>query len=224
MRIDVFSDMVCPFCYLGSRHLELALEQFDGAGDVEVAWRSFQLDPTAPVTSDQTGAQMLAEKYGMDAEQVATNHRRLADAGASVGLDLRLGSAPITNTHDAHRLAHLARELGGEDLAGRWVRRVMLAYFTENQTVGDHAVLRELAEEVGLDAQRVAAVLEGEEFTDQVQADIGQAQATGIQGVPFFVIDGRLGVSGAQPPEVLLEALRRASGAGEVDTAGAGTE
>lgn len=214
MRIDVFSDMVCPFCYLGSRHLELALEQFDGAPEVEIHWRSYQLDPNAPATSDQTAAEMVAEKYGISPEQATASQESLTQAAAAVGLDYQLAGTLVGNTFDAHRLSHLADDLGGPALAGQWVRRVMRAHFTENRPIGDHEVLTDLAAEVGLDPQRSAAVLAGDEYADAVRADAEQASSLGIQGVPFFVFDNRIGVSGAQPPEVLLQALQQAS-AGE---------
>lgn len=217
MRIDVYSDMVCPFCYLGSRHLELALEEFTGAEaggppDVEVVWRSYQLDPHAPAVSEQTTTSMLATKYGISEAEAIANQQQLTEAAASVGLDYHLAGTTVANTHDAHRITTLAREVGGDELAATWVRRVMRAYFTENRQIGDPDVLAALAGEIGLETGRVRTVLAGTEFADQVQTDAERARALGVQGVPFFVIDNRFGVSGAQPPEVLLAALRRATG------------
>lgn len=211
MRIDVFSDMVCPFCYLGKRHLELALQDFEGADQVEVRWRSFELDPDAPATSDQTTTEMIAAKYGVSTEQATSNQDRLAAAGAQVGLDYQFGGTTVANTFDAHRLSHLADSLGGPDLSQRWVDRVMRAYFTEGQKIGDHQVLTELSAEVGLDGERTAQVLASEEFGEQVRADEQRARAWGVRGVPHFVLNGRLAVSGAHPPEALLDALRQAA-------------
>lgn len=207
MKIDIWSDVVCPFCWLGKRHLERALETFPHRDEVEVVWHSFQLDPTAPAVSDETTPRMLARKYGISLEQAQANQERLEQQAATVGLEYHLATTPVTNTFDAHRLLHLAAAEGDVD---RVMERFYRGYFTENLAVGDHGVLVRLATEAGLDGSRVREVLAGDEFADAVHADEQQARAYGARGVPFFVLGGVLGVSGAQPVEVFEQALRQA--------------
>lgn len=208
MKIDIWSDVVCPFCWLGKRHLEQALETFPHREQVQIVWRSFQLDPTAPAVSDLTTPQMLASKYGMSLEQAQASQERLERQAASVGLEYHLATTPVTNTFDAHRLLHLAAAEGGD--VDAVMERFMRGYFTENLPVGDHEVLVRLATEAGLHGRRVREVLAGDEFGDAVRADEQQARAYGARGVPFFVLAGAVGVSGAQPVEVFERALQQA--------------
>lgn len=207
MKIDIWSDIVCPFCYIGKRHLELALEQFPHRDEVEIVWHSFQLDPSAPAEVTEPSSQMLARKYGMPLEQARANQRALEQQAAGVGLEYHLETARTGNTFDVHRVIHLAAEQGLGDAAHE---RFMKAHFTDNEPVNDPEVLVRLATEVGLDQARVREVLSSQEYAEAVQADIAQARAYGARGVPFFVLAEAVGVSGAQPVEVFTRALDQA--------------
>ncbi|TWD74924.1 putative DsbA family dithiol-disulfide isomerase [Kribbella amoyensis] len=218
MRIDIWSDVVCPWCYIGKRRLEQALaESGDNAGEkAEIVWHSFQLDPSATNDDPRDLATRLGEKFGGGREFGLQANERVTAVAAEDGLDFRLEDAKAANTVDAHRLLHLARELGASgdlpaDTQGRLKERLLKAYFTEGLPVGDHATLTRLATETGLPEDRVTAVLAGTQYADEVATDQAQALAYGANGVPFFVIDDKYGVSGAQPVEVFAEALRRAN-------------
>jgi predicted DsbA family dithiol-disulfide isomerase len=209
MKIDIWSDVVCPWCYIGKRRFEAALADFEHAGDVEVRWRSFELDPNAPDSREVTRSQaeLLAEKMGRPLEQVRAMQAQVTSVAASVGLDYRLDQTRPGNSLDAHRLLHLALEHGLQD---ELKERFDAATFTEGLSVSDPDELSRLAVEVGLDEGRVRQVLDSDEFADAVRADESQARAYGISGVPFFVIDGRYGVSGAQESDAILGVLRQA--------------
>jgi predicted DsbA family dithiol-disulfide isomerase len=210
VRIDIWSDVVCPWCYIGKRRLESALAGFDHAADVEVVWHSFQLDPGAPAEPIESVAEHLGRKYGGGPAAGSQMIDRVEAVAAEEGLVYRLHQAQRADTVDAHRLLHLALEEGGPETQGRLKEALLAAYFTGARNVADHEVLREIATAAGLDAARVDEVLASDEYATDVQADIGQAQAFGAGGVPFFVVDGRYGVSGAQPAEAFGEVLRRA--------------
>ncbi|WP_261664692.1 DsbA family oxidoreductase [Deinococcus sp. Marseille-Q6407] len=207
LSIEVWSDVVCPFCYIGKRELERALEQFPHRDQVEIRWRSFELDPTIAADPGGNLAQAVASKYGIDEAQAAASQEQIAARAASVGLEFNWRQARFGNTFDAHRLIHLAEKFG---LAGAAHERLMRAYFTEGQLVSDPAVLRRLAAEIGLPAEDVERVLSSNEYAHDVRADEARAGALGIRGVPFFVLGGQYGVSGAQPSEVMLAALQQA--------------
>ena len=207
MRIDIWSDIVCPFCYIGKRHLELALERFEHRDQVEVVWHSFELDPTIEAVSDQPLAEKIASKYGISLAQSEASQESVAERAASVGLEFNWREAKFGNTFDAHRLVHLAATHGLADTAHE---RLMRAYFTEGVAVGDHAELQRLGEEIGLPADEVRRVLAEGEYADAVREDEEQARGLGVSGVPFFVLDQRLAVSGAQPVELFTQALERA--------------
>lgn len=208
MRIDIWSDVVCPWCYIGKRRLEQALTE--SGEQAEIVWHSFQLDPSATNDDPRDLATRLGEKYGGGREFGLEANERVATVGAEVGLVFNFDVAKSANTVDAHRLLHLARELDG-DLQGRLKERLLKAYFTDGLPVGDHPTLTKLAVEAGLPEDRVTEVLAGSEYEPEVAADQAQALAYGANGVPFFVIDEKYGVSGAQPVEVFQEALRRAN-------------
>ncbi|GAA1585720.1 DsbA family oxidoreductase [Kribbella sancticallisti] len=214
MRIDVWSDVVCPWCYIGKRRLEQALVE---AGEkAEVTWHSFQLDPSATNDDPRDLAERLGEKYGRGREFGLQANEHVTTVAAEVGLDFKLKDAKAANTVDAHRLIHLARDLEatGElssGTHGQLKERLLKAYFTEGLPVGDHDTLTRLAVETGLPEDRVTEVLAGTAYAAEVAADQAQAVAYGANGVPFFVIDEKYGVSGAQPVEVFQEAIRRAN-------------
>jgi predicted DsbA family dithiol-disulfide isomerase len=224
MRIEIWSDVVCPWCYIGKRRLERALEEMtstrrDGSSlassgqaksideTVEIVWRSYQLDPSAPAVPTETVAESLGRKYGGGPEAGRAMIDRVEAVAAEEGLIFRHHQSLRANTTDAHRLLHLARVQG---LQGELKEALLAAYFTHTENVADHDTLRKIAAGVGLDAQRVDEVLGSAEFSDEMWADIAQAQAYGATGVPFFVVDGKYGVSGAQPTEVFAQVIERA--------------
>ncbi|MCR6033493.1 thioredoxin domain-containing protein [Nocardioides sp. zg-579] len=214
MRIEIWSDVVCPWCYVGKRRLEKALAGFEHRDAVEVVYRSFELDPSAPRHGHESTLSQLAKKYGQSEDQMRAGMQSLIDTAADEGLDMRLFDNVHTNTVDAHRLLHLALEAGGPALQRELKEQLLAAYFLRAEDVGDHDVLRAAARTAGLaeaaGEQRVDAVLAGQEYADAVAADIAQARAYGATGVPFFVVDQRYGVSGAQPTEVFEQVLATA--------------
>ncbi|WP_210438312.1 DsbA family oxidoreductase [Nocardioides xinjiangensis] len=210
MKIEIWSDVVCPWCYIGKRRIENALARFPYADEVEVHWRSYQLDPGAPVVPTERTSAMLARKYGQSPAGARQMQDRVEAVAAEEGLVYRLSETLHLNTVDAHRVIHLAHQQGGNELQGRVKEALLHAYFTEARNVADHAVLREVGLSAGLDAARLDEVLGSREFEQDVHADAAQAQAYGAGGVPFFVVDDRYGVSGAQPTEVFTEVLERA--------------
>jgi predicted DsbA family dithiol-disulfide isomerase len=210
VKIEIWSDVVCPWCYIGKRRIESALAEFEHADQVEVHWRSYQLDPGAPTVPTESTSLMLARKYGQSVAGAKQMQDRVEAVAAEEGLVYRLSETLHLNTVDAHRLIHLAHRQGGNDLQGRVKEALLHAYFTEARDVADHAELREVAVAAGLDPSRVEEVLGSREFENDVHADVEQAQAYGASGVPFFVVDEKYGVSGAQPKEVFSQVLERA--------------
>lgn len=207
MRIDIWSDYVCPFCTIGEKHLSLALESMEGLGDVEIIWRSFQLTPDAPKNPTTSGVQWLAESKNMAPEQVEQMLTGLAQRAEAVGLDFNWREQVVANTFDAHRVGHLAREHGVGEKFDAAVKR---AFFTEGKNVASAEVLHEAGKEAGLDESLIDDTLASDAYADDVREEIRQAQILGVNGVPFFVIDGKLAVAGAQPPEVFVQAITQA--------------
>ena len=209
MQVEIWSDVVCAWCYIGKRRFEQALAAFEGRADVEITWRSFELDPEGsrePI--DLT--RLLAEKYDIGAEQATERHARTTSTAAGLGLELHLEKARSGNTFDAHRVIHLGRTHG---LQAEAQERLFAAYFSEGLPISDRETLVDLAASVGLDAGEVRAMLESDRFAAEVRDDELTAARFGISGVPFFVLDRRLGLSGAQPVEVMLGALQEAAAA-----------
>ena len=207
MKVEIWSDVVCPWCYIGKRRFESALARFAHRADVEVVWRSFELDPTAPAVREVDGADRLAAKYGMTRQQAVETQDRLAQTAAAEGLAFRFDVSKSGNTFNAHRLLHLAGEGGVQD---ELKERLMRAYFSEAEPIGDAETLVRLAADVGISSAQARAVLSGEDYAEAVRAEEQEATELGINGVPFFVIDRRYGVSGAQSPDILLQALEQA--------------
>jgi predicted DsbA family dithiol-disulfide isomerase len=207
VKVEVWSDVVCPWCYIGKRRLEAALADFDHRDEVEVIWRAFELDPSAPRVQVGVPAERLAAKYGMSLTEAQAAQDNLTSVAAGDGLDFHLAGARSGNSFDAHRLVHLAAEEGRQ---GEMKERLFSAYLVEEQPIGEVDTLVELAGEVGLDRDRAAAVLAGDDYADEVRAEEAEARRFGINGVPFFVIDRTYGVSGAQPAETLTEVLTKA--------------
>lgn len=210
VRIEIWSDVVCPWCYIGKRRLEKALAQLPHAREVEVRWRSFQLDPSAPTEPTESVVESLGRKYGGGPEAGRRMVDQVQAVAAEEGLRFRHHAALRVNTFDAHRLLHLALADGGPRLQGSLKEALLDAYFVQTRNVADHDTLMALGARVGLDEVRAKEVLGTDAFADAVQADLGAAAALGAQGVPFYVVDRRYGVSGAQPVEVFGQVLHRA--------------
>ncbi|MBW3556660.1 MAG: DsbA family oxidoreductase [Actinobacteria bacterium] len=207
MRVEIWSDVVCPWCYIGKRRFEEALSGFAHRDEVEVVWRAFELDPAAPALRDGDYAQRLAQKYRVPVREAQEMIDHMTTAAAGDGLDFNFDIARPGNTFDAHRLLHLASERGIQDAVKE---RLLSATFIEGQAIGDHETLVRLATEAGLDPDEARSVLDSGAYADEVRADEDRARAYGITGVPFFVVDETYGVSGAQPPQVLRTVLERA--------------
>jgi predicted DsbA family dithiol-disulfide isomerase len=209
MKVDIWSDVVCPWCYIGKRRFEAALARFPHRGDIELTWRSFELDPSAPPSDEQPGdyAGHLARKYGITVDRAQGMIDTVTSAAAEEGLEYRFDIARRGNTFDAHRLLHLGLHRGVQD---RLKERLDHATFTGGLPVSDHEALTQVATQIGLDEAEVRRVLGSDMYAEAVRADEAQARAHGISAVPFFVIDGKYGIAGAQPPDVILEALERA--------------
>ena len=203
MDVEIWSDIACPWCYVGKRRFEAALAEFEHRDDLRVRWRSFELDPTAPAARERSGAEHLAEKYGMSVEQARERQQQLRDMAAGDGLDMRFDLTRGANTFDGHRLLQLAAEHGVQDAMQE---RLMRAHHTEGELISDHATLVRLAEEVGVPG--ATEMLASDRFAAEVRADEQTARGFGINAVPCFVVDRRVAVSGAQPPAVLLQLLR----------------
>ncbi len=206
MELEIWSDIACPWCYIGKRRFEAALAEFEHRDDVRVTWRSFELDPAAPPEREGDRAERLAEKYGMTVERAREMERNLTETAAGEGLDFRFDIARSGATFDAHRVVHLAAEHGLQDAMKE---RLLRAYFTEGDLMSDHDTLVRLASEVGLDADEVRAMLAGDRFAAEVRDDERTAAQFGISAVPTFVVDRALGASGAHPPEALLQLLHQ---------------
>jgi predicted DsbA family dithiol-disulfide isomerase len=205
--IEIWSDVVCPWCYLGKRRFESALERFEHRDDVTVTFRSFELDPQAEREPAGTTTERLASKYGMSAEQAEGMHAQMTELGAAEGLEYHLDRTRGGNTFDAHRLIHLAADHGLQAAAKE---RLMRGYFTEGEPVGDPEALVRLVADVGVDPDEARAVLASDRYAGAVREDEDLARRMGINGVPYFVLGRRYGVSGAQSADVLLQALDQA--------------
>lgn len=205
MRIDIWSDVVCPWCAIGKANLEVALESFPHA--VEIVWHSYELDPNAPAARTGDYVAMLAKKYGTTPEQAEAMIARVAAAGAEAGLEFRFDISKPGNTFDAHRMIHLG---GARGIQTAVKDRFLRGYLSEGCAIGLPEVVAELAIEAGLDADEVAAVLDGDAFADDVRIDEATAASLQVTGVPFFVVDRRYAIAGAQPPEVMVDVLEQA--------------
>src|SRR4051794_35192722 len=207
MRVEIWSDIVCPWCYIGKRRFETALAEFAHADQVEVVWRAFELDPNAPRSREGTLTDHVARKYGMSPEQARASQERLIDLAGAEGVTFRFDIAQPGNTFDAHRLVHVASEHGLQDAMKE---RLLAAYLTEGAPIGDPETLVALAAEIGLDPDEARAVVYGDRYAEAVRAEEGDAVSLGITGVPFFVIDRTYGVSGAQASSVFADVLEKA--------------
>jgi predicted DsbA family dithiol-disulfide isomerase len=206
VKVEIWSDVVCPWCFIGKRRFEQAAAAFPHP--VDVVYRSFELDQSAPVGATETVTASLAQKYGGEA-RVAQLQQHVAQLAEEVGLRLRLDETLHTNTVDAHRLLHLALDRGGPAAQHTLQDALLAAYFEDVRDVSDPVVVREVATGAGLDAAEVDDVLAGDRYREAVSADIEQARAYGAGGVPFFVFEESYAVSGAQPTEVFAQVLEQ---------------
>jgi predicted DsbA family dithiol-disulfide isomerase len=208
MRVDVWSDVVCPWCWLGKARLDRALQAFPERASVEVVFRSFELDPGAEPALDVPTNELLARKYGLGPAQLAAMQERLGGLGAAEGLAFRFERARTSNTFEAHQLIHLAASHGKQEAM---TDRLFRAQFNEGVRVGDRGELVQLAVAIGLDGSEAEAALDEQRFAAAVRADEADAKRLGVSGVPFFLVNGELALSGAQSVEVLGELLAQAA-------------
>jgi predicted DsbA family dithiol-disulfide isomerase len=206
VQVEIWSDVVCPWCYIGKRRFERALGQFEGAEGVEVTWRSFQLNPAQPKGDPRNHDEYLASKMGTSVAQVHQMNRRLVELAAQEGLDYHFETYRVINTFDAHRVIHLARALGKGTEAHE---RLLRAQLVEGELLEDDATLARLMAEIGIPEHETLAVLGTDRYAAGVEAEIHEAASLGCTGVPFFVFDRKYGVSGAQGSDVFLNVLRR---------------
>jgi len=204
MKVEIWSDVMCPFCYIGKRKFELALEKFPHRDKVEITWKSFQLNPDMVTDPAKNTTQYLAEVKGWSLQQAADASNYVTDIAKKVGLTYNLDKAVVANSFDAHRLSHLAKKYNKQDALEE---RLFLAYFTEGENTADHTVLREIGVEIGLEETEIKSMLAGNEFTAEVNMDILEAQMVGARGVPFFVFERKYAVSGAQDPAAFEQVL-----------------
>lgn len=207
MKVEIWSDFMCPFCYIGKRRFESALELFPNKDQVEVVYRSFELDPSASYKTGVSMDEILASKYGMSIEQAKAANGNVTQQAASVGLTYHMDRVIPANSFDAHRLVHFA---SGHGKMKEMTERLFRAHFTDGENLGDKNRLADLAAEVGLERDQAVAALESDDFQSEVRADESAATNLGIRGVPFFVLGGKYAVSGAQPLEVFTDALDKA--------------
>ena len=206
MRVDIWSDLVCPWCYVGKRRFEKALACFDRRDEVQIVHRSFQLNPAAPRDRTSNRREMLMQKYRRSLAQATKMDARMTQTAAAEGLEFHLEGTGTGNTFDAHQLVHLAHAQGMQDAV---IERFYRAYFTEQRSLFDAGSLVDLAAEAGLDRDDAAATLDDNRYAEAVREDIEIARQLGVNGVPFFVIDDRYGISGAQGPNTFLDVLQR---------------
>jgi len=209
MLVEIFSDVVCPWCAVGKRRFETSLSQFEHADEIDVVWRAYELDPHAPARREGDYADRLAKKYGMSRDQARAANEQLTAVAATEGLDFHFERVQPGNTFDAHRLLHFARGQG-TGMQSAFKERLLLAYFTDGEAIGEPETLVRLAADVGLDPQECADVLNSDRYADEVRADEQEALELGVTGVPFFVIDGKFGIPGAQDAHTILSVLQRA--------------
>ena len=210
MKIEVWSDYVCPFCYIGKRQLEKAIKNSGYEGQIDVEFKSFLLDPTTPIDTEESIYTSLARKYNMSEQEAENMTKNVASRAKEVGLDYNFDDMKTANTTAAHRLAKLAAEQGKAEI---YNERLMKAYFLEGEAIGRHDVLKRLAKEAELDMETVQRVLESNEYEEAIEQDIYEAQQIGVRGVPFFVFNNKYGVSGAQPQGLFEQTIEQAASA-----------
>jgi predicted DsbA family dithiol-disulfide isomerase len=206
MKVEIWSDVMCPFCYIGKRKFEAALGQFAHKDEVEVEWKNFQLDPTIKTDGTKTIHQFLSERKGITLDKAKQMNDRVTDIAKQVGLTYNFDKAVVANSFDAHRFSHLAKQHGQQNKAEELL---FASYFTNGKNTADYNTLIQLGTEIGIDADEVKEMLDTNAFADNVDSDIYEAQQLGISGVPFFVFNRKYAVSGAQESETFLEVLNK---------------
>ena len=206
MKVEIWSDVMCPFCYIGKRKFENALNQFAHKDEVEVIWKSFQLNPDMKTEPNKSTTQYLAETKGWSLKQAQEATQYVTDVAKKVGLTYNMDKAVVANSFDAHRFLHFAKEHGVQNEAKE---QLLKAYFTEGLNTADHDTLIQLGTEIGLDAKELKALLDSDLYADKVRQDIYEAQQVGVRGVPFFVLNEKYAVSGAQESDLFLQALNQ---------------
>lgn len=208
MKVEIWSDIMCPFCYIGKRNFEAALNEFDAKNEIEIEWKSFQLDPTIPKSFENKVStyEYLAERKGMPVERSKEMHDNIVETARKVGLTYNFEKAVVANSFDAHKLIQLAKTKGLGDAAEE---SLFKAYFSNGQDMSDHSTLIRLGKEIGLNEEEITAALVSEEFEAKVNFDVSEGSQLGVTGVPFFVFDRKYAVSGAQPIETFLNALKQ---------------
>lgn len=211
MKVEIWSDIMCPFCYIGKRHFESALSEFADSSNIEIVWKSFQLDPTIPQTFDKAPSvyQYLADKKGFSYEQSVQMHDRVIQMAKDAGLQYNFDIAVVANSFNAHRMIQIAKTKGLGDEAEE---RLFLAYFTQGKNFGLPEVLIELGKEIGLTEAEVKEALSNDAYADKVRADVQEAENIGVNGVPFFVFDRKYAISGAQPTQAFVQTLEKSFG------------
>ena len=204
MKVEIWSDVMCPFCYIGKRKFELALEKFPQRDTVEITWKSFQLNPDMITDPDKNINQYLAEVKGWSVKQAEDANNYVTDIAKKVGLTYNMDKAIVANSFDAHRLSHLAKKYNKQDALEE---QLFIAYFTEGKNTADHDTLIAIGKEIGLNETEIKTMLQGNEFSAEVNQDILEAQMVGARGVPFFVFDRKYAVSGAQDPAAFEQVL-----------------
>ncbi|WP_440998986.1 DsbA family oxidoreductase [Fodinibius sp. SL11] len=206
MKVEIWSDVMCPFCYIGKRRFEKALDNFDYADKVDITWRSFQLNPDIKTDTEANINEYLAEAKGWSLEQAQQMNRRVTKMAADEGLEYNMDQAVVANSYDAHRLAQFAKDRGKAD---EMEESLFRAYFTDGENISNHKTLISLAEEIGIDPTEAESILESDKYANAVKHDIQLAKNINITGVPFFLFNQKFAVSGARETEVFLKALKQ---------------
>lgn len=206
MNIEIWSDVMCPFCYIGKRRLEQTLQEFEHSDDIHIEWKSFQLNPELETDPDKNVTEYLAEVKGWSIEQADQINHRVTDMAREVGLKFNFDKAVVANSFDAHRFAHFAKE---RDKGHDAEEALFKAYFTDGKNTADHQNLAELGKQIGLDKKEVLEILKSDRYANAVREDIREARDLQIQGVPFFLFNRKYAVSGAQAIDVFANALTK---------------
>lgn len=206
MKVEVWSDVMCPFCYIGKRKFELALEKFEHRDKVEVEWKSFQLNPNLVTDTSRSVNEYLAAEKGWTLEYTQQMSAYVSEMAQQVGLNYKLDKAVLANSMDAHRLSHLAKEYGKQD---ELEELLFKAYFIEGKNTADREVLKIMGGSLGIDAAEIDAMFDSEQYVSEVNQDILESQQLGVTGVPFYAFDRKYGVSGAQDVQAFLETLEK---------------
>lgn len=207
MNVEIWSDVMCPFCYIGKRKFEKALEQFPHKNEINIIWKSFQLDPDSVTDPNLNAIAHLAQRKGWSKEQATETTQHVTDIAKQVGLDFHFEKAVVANSFDAHRLSHLAKKYNKQN---ELEEKLFAAYFTEGKNTSDHTTLLQIGKDLKLDEKEITDVLKSDAYAEDVEHDISESQQIGVRGVPFFVIDRKYAVSGAQEPDTFLNALTKA--------------